>query len=134
MRTPTLPAVRLSAFIVAAVALVACAATPKDTATTTAARRDNSIMDSTELRGHNYSTVYDAISALHSDWLLARGGPTANQTPAVGVFVDGSRRARDVSYLRELRPSDVKLVRRLAPTESLHTYSWPWGAIVITSR
>jgi hypothetical protein len=39
-----------------------------------------------------------------------------------------------VDYLRNLRPADIRQVRRLATTESLHTYSWPWGGLVLTLR
>ena len=91
-------------------------------------------MDTTELRGGDYSTVYDAISRLHADWLLPRGGPSGGRAPALGVFVEGQLRDRGVAYLRNLRPIDVKQVRRLSATESLNTYSWPWGGLVITTR
>lgn len=121
-------------FVILAGAVVACGSTAGPSAEARP-RVDNSRMDTTHLRGRGYGSVYDAISAQHPDWFLARGGPTnSTQAPAVGVFLEGTMRPREVSYLRELRPEEVKLVRRLSPTESLHTYSWPWGALVITLR
>jgi hypothetical protein len=129
-RSATLLAVAL------AVTTAACAAKSSTASggTATAARRDRSIMDTTELRGGNFSSVYDAISALHADWLLPRGGPQTGRPPELGVWIEGQLRTRGVDYLKSLRPVDVKQVRRLTTTESLHTYSWPWGGLVITSR
>ena len=118
-----------------AVAVVACA--PKYSAggsTATRRDRDRSVIDSTELRGGNYSTVYDAVSALHADWLLPRGGPQGQRSPELGIWIEGQTRARPVDFLRTLRPVDIRQVRRLSTTESLHTYSWPWGGLVITLR
>lgn len=121
------------AFVAAGVSLiVACG--PKSTTTSTAPRRNTSIMDTTELRGHNYSTVWDAISAQHADWLLPRGGPSGGLSPQLGVWIEGSVRNMGADYLRNLRPVDIRQVRRLSTTESLHTYSWPWGGLVITLR
>jgi hypothetical protein len=125
----------LRAILVSLIGLtvVACASSG-GTSGTRAPRRDPSVMDTTDLRGANYSTVYDAISAQHADWLLPRGGPQTGRPPELGVVIDGQRRQRGVQYLRELRPVDVKQVRRLSSTEALNTYSWPWGGLVITLR
>lgn len=97
-------------------------------------RRDPSVMDSTELRNGNFGTVYDAVSVLHADWLLPRGGPTGQRSPELGIWIEGQLRTRPVDFLKTIRPVDIKSLRRLSPTESLHTYSWPWGGLVITPR
>jgi hypothetical protein len=113
-------------------AVYACG--PKSASSSSRPRTDPSVMDSVQLRDHGYGSVYDAISAQHSDWLLPRGGPANGQAPAVGVFVDGAMRPREISYLRELRPSDIKRVKHLSITESTSMYNWLWGALVITTR
>jgi hypothetical protein len=129
---------RLPTLLIIALAITAAACASKSRSasggTATANRRDRSVMDSTELRDPSFSTVYDAISRLHADWLLPRGGPSGGRAPALGVFVEGQLRDRGVSFLQSLRPVDVKQVRRLTTTESLNTYSWPWGGLVITTR
>jgi hypothetical protein len=117
-----------------AVVTIACGAVPQGN-TGPSTRVDLTRMDTTELRGHNYATVYDAISVKHADWYVPRGGPVNGvDAPSVGVFFEYQRRNLGLSYLHDLRPEDVKGVRHLSPTESLSSFSWPWGAIVITLR
>ena len=96
-------------------------------------------MDSTEFRRPEFRSLFDAIKALHPDWLMARGGPTslgnsARQTPVVGVFVEGDPRGYGLDKLSELTTRDASRIRRITSTESLATYGpdWPWGGIVIT--
>ena|SRR5689334_4781506 len=129
---------RITVFFVFAFAVVAAGCAAKSGAagggTAARTRKDPTIMDSTELRSCNCSTVYDAISQLHADWLLPRGGPQANRAPELGVWIEGQLRTRPASFLRDLRPTDIKQVKRLSQTESLHTYSWPWGGLVLTPR
>lgn len=124
-------AIVVGSFLVIA---AACTARPREGGTAAAPRRDRSIMDTTELRNPSFSTVYDAISALHPDWLLPRGGPVNGVSPTLGVWIEGNTRSFGVGYLRNLRPIDIRQVRRLATTETLHTYNWPWGGLVISLR
>lgn len=129
-RIPTL-------FIIAlAVSAAACASKSATASggTAEASRRDRSVIDSTELRESRASSVYDLITSTRSDWLLARGGPSGGRMPEVGVWTDASQRTRGVDFLRTIRPNDIKSVRRLSPTESLHSYNWPWGGLVIVTR
>ena len=79
--------------------------------------------------------MLDAVQRLHPEWLRVVGGPTSTrQAPMVGVFVDGDMRGYPLDKLTEYAPDEIKLVRRISPTESVATYgsSWPWGGIVLT--
>lgn len=117
------------------VATAACGAKSATAAGGTAtARRDPSVLDSAQLRGGNFGTVFDAIRQLHADWLLPRGGPSGGRVPALGVWIEGQTRDRGVEYLKSIRPIDVIKVRRLSITESTNSYSWPWGGLVVTTR
>lgn len=96
-------------------------------------------MDSTEFRRTEFRTIYDAIHAMHPDWLQARGGPTsttnrAMRTPVIGIFIEGEMRGYGIDKLTELVGRDVRSIRRINSSESLGTYGsdWPWGGIVIT--
>jgi hypothetical protein len=123
-------------FVVAlAVAAAGCTARSKAAGdTATRSRRDPSVVDSVELWSSTAGTVYDLVSSTRADWLLPRGGPQANRSPELGIWIEGQIRTRPTSYLTTIRPVDIKRIKRLSPTESLHTYSWPWGGLVLTPR
>jgi hypothetical protein len=127
---------RISVVLAIAFAVVLAACGPKSsTARSSTPRRDPSIMDTTELRGGNFATVYDAVSALHADWLLPRGGPgTGGRAPALGVWIEGQQRANPADFLKTIRPVDIRQLRRLTISEALQTYNWPWGGLVVTLR
>jgi hypothetical protein len=129
MRRSSFVFVLTLAFIAAA-----CTARAKDPSTSSQPRKDPTIMDTTDLWRNNFSTVYDAVSRLHGDWLLPRGGPQGVRQPELGVWVEGQLRTRPAEFLKSVRVSDVRQVRRLTPGESLHVYSWPWGGLVLTLR
>lgn len=127
--------VRAALFVLAVTVAAACFPHHADPSAESGARRNTEIMDSTELRSDmSFSTLYDVISAKHANWLLPRGGPQGQRLPELGVWINSAYRTVGVDYLRSLRPADVREVRRLSTTESLHTYSWPWGGLVITLR
>jgi hypothetical protein len=100
----------------------------------TAARRDPTVIDEAELHGGTHASVFDLIRSTRADWLLARGGPSGGQMPQLGVWTDASQRSRGVDYLRTISPKDIKRVKRLSTTETLQSYNWPWGGLVVTSR
>ena len=95
-------------------------------------------MDTVEFRRPEFRTIYDAIQAVHPDWLLARGaaGPRTptRQNPTVGVFFEGESRGYTLDKLADLVGGDVRSIRRISASESLGTYGpdWAWGGIVIT--
>jgi hypothetical protein len=125
------------------VLLAACASGSSSTSSASPSRaapvrRANSNqMDTTEFRRPEFRTLYDAIKALHGDWLIPKGGVTsisAPSEPVVGVFIDGQSNGYPVSKLLEFVGGDVRSVKRISGGESLATYgpSWSWGGIVIT--
>jgi hypothetical protein len=128
---------RFPALLVIALSLAVAACAARNTAsggTASASQRDRSLIDSMELRASRASTVYDLISSTRSDWLLARGGPSGGRMPELGVWADASQRTYGAEWLKTIRPNDIRSVRRLSPTESLHSYNWPWGGLVVTTR
>lgn len=128
---------RIYVVIVVAIAVAAAGCTARSKAagdTATRSRRDPSVVDSVELWSSTAGTVYDLVSSTRADWLLPRGGPQANRSPELGIWIEGQMRTRPTSYLTTIRPVDIKRIKRLSPTESLHTYSWPWGGLVLTPR
>jgi hypothetical protein len=91
-------------------------------------------MDSTEFRRPEFRNMLDAVQRLRPEWLRAIGPTSARQTAVVGVFIEGDMRGFPIDKLSEYTPDDIKLVRRISPTESVGTYgsAWSWGGIVLT--
>lgn len=117
------------------VLLAACSSGPPSTTP----HANGSRMDTTEFRRPEFRTIYDAIHAIHPDWLLAKGGPTSivnpsKQMPVIGVFIEGQNKGYGVDKLADLVTHDVMSVRRISASESLATYGadYPWGGLVVT--
>jgi hypothetical protein len=127
------PALLAIALVVGSAACASKSATASG-GTATAARRDPTVIDEAELHSGSYASVFDLIRTTRADWLLARGGPSGGQMPQVGVWTDASQRSRGVDYLKSISPKDIKRVKRLSTTETLHSYNWPWGGLVLTTR
>jgi hypothetical protein len=73
-------------------------------------RLDRSVITRDEMLKANFVNLYDAVSALRSAWLRARG-PDSFQNPSiVWVYIDGAR-VGDVSALKEMQPRMVNTVR-----------------------
>ncbi|GAC1466639.1 MAG: hypothetical protein PVSMB1_15900 [Gemmatimonadaceae bacterium] len=59
----------------------------------------------------HYQTALEAVEALHPRWLTPRG-PDSFRTPSeVWVYMDNVRLG-DISTLKAIHPSTVKLIRR----------------------
>ena len=110
-----------------------------------AAVRDRSVIDSTDLLDRRYPNVQEAIIALHPEWLTARsvGGlaaPVPGRLPQaaaeIGVFLDDSKQPMRLDYLRTLQVEQVARIAHLAGSEAMATYGPQWisGAIVVTLR
>jgi hypothetical protein len=91
-------------------ALVLCAGCASGGRKGESRRLDRSVITREEMLKANYVNLYDAVAALRSAWLRARG-PDSFQNPSiVWVYIDGSR-VGDVSSLREMQPRMVNTVR-----------------------
>ena len=87
----------------------------------------------------DYVTVYDAVAALRSSWLRARGPDSFMLPSIVWVYIDGAR-VGDVSVLRNVQPALVNTVRFYdGPTATgrwgvdngagvIHVSTWSEGA------
>ena len=86
-----------------------------------------------------YATVYDAVAALRSIWLRARGSDSFVKPSIVWVYIDGAR-VGDVTSLRQIQPKLVNTVRFYdGPTATglwgvdngagvIHVSTWSEGA------
>src|SRR5688500_2423093 len=76
----------------------------------TTRRIDRSVITREQMVDGSYSTVYDAVAALGSNWLRARGRDSFVLPSIVWVYIDGAR-AGDVEVLRNIQPKLVNAVR-----------------------
>ena len=79
-------------------------------AATTTRRLDRTVITRDEMLKGNYVTLYDAVAALRSAWLRARGPDSFTNPSIVWVYIDGAR-VGDVSVLKEMQPRLVNTLR-----------------------
>lgn len=72
---------------------------------------DSSVITHDQLiEGNKYNTLYDAIAALHSNWLSTRGSDSINSPTQVRVYVDNNPLG-GVDELRSIAPTTVTYVK-----------------------
>jgi hypothetical protein len=91
-------------------AAMALASACKSTSARGTRRLDRSVITRDQMVDGSYATVYDAVAALHSNWLRARGPDSFVYPSIVWVYIDGTR-AGDVEVLRTIQPKLVNAVR-----------------------
>lgn len=130
---------RLGVFaVVAAVALVpGCRSTPRD-----GRRLDRAVITREQMLKGDYVTVYDAVAAMRSSWLRARGPDSFVLPSVVWVYIDGTR-AGGVEVLHNIQPTLINTVRFYdGPTATgrwgvdngsgvIHVSTWSAGAVGI---
>jgi hypothetical protein len=78
-------------------------------------RTDRNQLTAEDIQARQFSTAYDAVQALRSNWLRARVQDGTSDD--VVVYVDGSR-AGGTSFLRQIDASTVLSIRYLSPSEA----------------
>jgi hypothetical protein len=103
-------ALRVSLVLLAA-AGSACASSAPARDGGRARRPDPDVITQAQLRDGRFINVYEAVAALHSNWLQTRG-PDSFQTPSqVWVYMDNVRLG-GVETLRQIAPPSIAYVRR----------------------
>ena len=107
---------------IAALLLVAATACASGTnARDTSGSRD--LITRSVLQKTSYATAYDAVRALHPNWLLKRS-TAGNTGSAILVYVDGTKYG-DVNTLRSVPTVTVESIRRINATDA--TMRWGTG-------
>jgi hypothetical protein len=118
------------------VALSNCA-TPATSSSPQGPRRDVNVITSEELAQTPEGDLYGAIKRLRPSFFATRGvtSPGVGTVPEViQVYIDGSRASLD--GLSQIRPAEVKEVRRLSSSEATQRYgtNHTMGALVVTRK
>src|SRR5687768_10605389 len=128
---------RLGGLVAAAVVAMAlgCTSTPRE-----GRRLDRSVITREQMLKGDYVTVYDAVAAMRSSWLRARGPDSFVLSSVVWVYIDGTR-AGGVEVLRNIQPTLITTVRFYdGPTATgrwgvdngsgvIHVSTWSEGAV-----
>ena len=126
----------LLAAVVVALAL-GCKTTPRE-----GRRLDRSVITREQMLKGDYVTVYDAVAAMRSSWLRARGPDSFVLPSSVWVYIDGTR-AGGVEVLHNIQPTLINTVRFYdGPTATgrwgvdngagvIHVSTWSEGAVGI---
>lgn len=77
-----------SAFIRSATILVFASACAARAPTPSIPLEDRDLLTQAQMVEHNFATVYDAIEALHSNWLQTRGADSFRTPSQVRVYQD----------------------------------------------
>ena len=127
---------RLGGFAAVAVVALAlgCTSTPR------AGRRlDRSVITREQMLKGDFVTVYDAVAAMRSSWLRARGPDSFVLPSSVWVYIDGAR-AGGIEVLHNIQPTLINTVRFYdGPTATgrwgvdngagvIHVSTWSEGA------
>ena len=123
----------LAALAVVALAL-GCKSTPRE-----GRRLDRSVITREQMLEGDFVTVYDAVAAMRSSWLRARGPDSFVLPSSVWVYIDGAR-AGGVEVLHNIQPTLINTVRFYdGPTATgrwgvdngagvIHVSTWSEGA------
>lgn len=96
------------AVLILALLVAACASTGSSNGSQAPER--NAIITQEQLNQGGFANVYDAVQALHGNWLRARGADSFGQSGQVQVYMDGTR-VGGVENLRSIRTVEVAYVR-----------------------
>lgn len=112
------------------IAIGACATTPG----TPGSNSNRNLLTRTQLTQQHFETAYDAIAALRSNWLQARG-PDSFTTPSqVWVYMDATKLG-DVQTLKAVPIRDISSIEHLDANSAQARYGIGHGAgaIVIST-
>jgi hypothetical protein len=93
--------------------------------------RNQQAMDREEIRGTQYTNMYDVINALRGNWLRVKGPDSFGKPTRLQIYLDGQRLSNvdDANSpfgqeLRTLNPVDIESVRYYDAVQA----SARWGA------
>jgi hypothetical protein len=74
-----------------ALLLVLLSACTSGRAATTTTKIDRNLITQQQIAEHKFQTAFEAVEALHSNWLQEKGVDSANQPTKVQVYLDNTR-------------------------------------------
>ena len=113
---------RVTTMALSAIALAGCASMHPSVPAADAPRLGNEVSGA-ELSASGATTLYDALVRTRRQYFNTRGVSTAQRAPHDDILVfRGGMLMGEATVLRMLRPSDVRVVRRLRAVDTYYKY------------
>ncbi len=103
-------------------------------------RGDADIITLEEMQQNRFMNAYDAIAALHSNWMLVKpktfGTTTGGQQPQVIVYVDENRMPNGDDDLRTIEVQRIQYIRHYDPVAATQRFGvgHTEGAIQVSTQ
>ena len=93
-------------------------------------RSDRSQITSEQILKHRFANAYEAVEALHSNWLVNKSADSFNAPSQVRVYVDNTFLG-PVESLRSINPNNVRSIRHFDGVAATARWGIDHGAGVI---
>ena len=121
---------RLAAPMLAVLLFGFAACTGSRSSTSKSPRSDSSLITSDQIVKHRFANAYEAVQALHSNWLLSKSADSFNAPSQVRVYVDNTFLG-PVESLRSINPNNVRSIRHFDGVAATARWGIDHGAGVI---
>jgi len=121
---------RLAALMAAALmfASVGCASGSSSGSSST--KTDQSLITSEQIIKHRFTNAYEAVEALHSNWLVNKSADSFNAPSQIRVYVDNTFYGA-VESLRSINPNNIRSIRHYDGIAATARWGIDHGAGVI---
>ena len=121
---------RLAAPMLAVLLFGSAACTGSRSSTSKSARSDSSLITADQIANHRFANAYEAVEALHSNWLLNKSADSFNAPSQVRVYVDNTFLG-PVESLRSINPNNIRSIRHFDGVAATARWGMDHGAGVI---
>jgi hypothetical protein len=121
---------RFAAPILVALLLAPAACSSARSSSSTAARSDRSLITAEQIFQHRFANAYEAVEALHSNWLLNKSADSFTTPSQVRVYVDNTF-VGAVESLRSINPNTIQSIRHFDGIAATARWGLDHGAGVI---
>ena len=96
---------------------------------------DRSVITQEQIAQHHFTNAYEAVEALHSNWLITKVTDSFNAPSQIRVYVDATFFG-GIESLRSINPNNIRSIRHFDGVEA--TARWGLdhgqGVILVTMR
>ena len=115
-------------FVVASFLLVAACASSGTSRTRS--RSDSSLITREQIDEHHFTNAYDAVAALHSNWLNSKGTDSFQSPSQIRVYVDNTF-VGGIDTLRQIDANTIRGIRHYTGVQATARWGMDHGQGVI---